>query len=65
MAGGKVRIEKVGDFLKGKKREMGQSEAGRLAGKSRSVSVEKIRRREGKATTHLTMGSIIRGLGEK
>ena len=47
MAGGGVLIEKVGDFLKGKKREMGQSEAGRLAGKSRSVSLEKVRRRKG------------------
>ena len=47
MAGGEVFIEKVGDLLKGKKREMGQSKAGRLAGKSRSVPVEKAHRRKG------------------
>ena len=42
MAGGEDFIEKVGDLLKGNKREMGQSEAGRLVRKSRSVPVEKV-----------------------
>ena len=32
----------MGDLLKGKKREMGQSEAGRLVRKSRTVLVEKV-----------------------
>jgi len=47
VAGREVFIEKVGDLLKGKKREMGQSEAGSLAVKSRSVPAEKVRRRKG------------------
>ena len=34
-------------MLKGKKREMDQTEDGRLAGTSRSVPVEKVRRRKG------------------
>jgi len=33
LAGPEVFIKKVGDLLKGKKREMGQSKAGRLARK--------------------------------
>jgi len=47
VAGGKVLIEKVGDLLKGKKREMGQSKAGRLAVKSRFVPVEKVHQSKG------------------
>jgi len=47
VAGGGVLIEKVGDFLKGKKRKMGQSEAGRLAVKSRFVPVEKVHQSKG------------------
>jgi len=48
-------------MLKGKKREMDQTEDGRLAGTSRSVPVEKVRRRKGKATTHFKLSSIIKG----
>ncbi len=63
VVGGEDFIEKVGDLLQGKKREMGQSKAGRLARKSRTMLVEKVL--AGEKDKRLRIWLRVRLLGEK